>query len=123
MIENDGEIIIKCGVDGGSWTLVGRREALGSWRFRAVKDETNLLDDEDFADFEPHTETAWVEGWEAALTVFDRYPWASFYPLRVHPEFASQVWAAVQDRCGADQDEWARHNLKAWHEVCHGDLG
>jgi hypothetical protein len=114
------EVVICCGVDGGSWTLVGRRGASGNWRFRTVKDETNLLDDEDFADFEPHTETPWVVGWEAALTVFDKYPWASFfYPMRVHPEFAERIWAAVQQRC-SEQDECAGHNFEAWHRVCHG---
>jgi hypothetical protein len=38
--------------------------------------------------------------WEAALELFDNYPWASFYPLRVHPDFAERIWLAVQDRCG-----------------------
>jgi hypothetical protein len=63
-----------------------------------------------------------VVSWEAALALFDEHPWASlFYPIRVHPDFAERVWAAVQDRCGAgEQDEWAGHNLKAWHRVCHG---
>ena len=46
------EIIVKCGVDGGSWTLVGKRGARGGWRFRASRDEGTLrdfIDDKDWA--------------------------------------------------------------------------
>jgi hypothetical protein len=56
-MENEGEIIIKCGVDGGSWTLVGRRGPRGGWRFRASRDEGTLrdfIDDKDWESFEFH---------------------------------------------------------------------
>jgi hypothetical protein len=42
-------------------------------------------------------------------------------PLAVHPDFAGRIWAAVQDRCGAgEQDEWARHSVETWRRLCHG---
>jgi hypothetical protein len=81
----------------------------------------DLLNEEDPEGFEPWEESDWVVCWEPALALYDEYPWASFCPVRVHPDFAERVWAAVQDRFGAgEQDEWAGHNLKAWHRVCHG---
>jgi hypothetical protein len=122
------EIIIECGVEGGSWTLVGRRGDRGGWRFRTTRNETALLDlmseedreEADLAGFEPYGETDWVVSWEAALALFDAQPWASlFCPIRVHPDFAERIWAAVQERC-SEQDESARYNFKAWHRVCHG---
>jgi hypothetical protein len=128
-MRNEAETIIECGTEGGSWMLVGSQGTNG-WRFRTTRNEAALYDLLDEADreeadregFEPWEESDWVETWEAALALFDRYPWVSFYPLRVHPDFASQVWATVQDRCGVDQDEWAGRNLKAWHRVCSGGL-
>jgi hypothetical protein len=122
------EIIIKCGVEGGSWVLLGSEGANG-WRFRTTRNETALYDllneedreEADRAGFEPWEESDWVEGWEAALALFDGYPWASFYPLRVHPDFAGRIWAVVQDRCEADKDEWARYNFTAWYRRCHDD--
>jgi hypothetical protein len=104
---------------------VGRRGARDGWRFRATRNETalyDLLNEEDREGFELWEESDWVVSWEAALALFDKYPWASFYPLRVHPDFAERIWAAVQERCSG-KDEWARDNLKAWHRLCHsGDL-
>jgi hypothetical protein len=120
-MENEAEIIIECGTEGGSWTLVGSTGANG-WRFRTARNEAalcDLLDEEDREGFEPWEESDWVEGWEAALALYDEYPWASFCPVRVHPDFAGRIWAAVQERCEADKDEWAGHNLKTWHRLCH----
>jgi hypothetical protein len=121
------EIIIHCGIEGGDWTLLGRRGARGGWRFHVIRDEGTLLDfmsAEDAADFEPRHETDWVVSWEAALALFDEHPWQRFCPVQVHPDFAPQIWAAVQEKFDADEhhrDEWwAVDNLKRWHRLCHG---
>jgi hypothetical protein len=123
------EIIIHCGVEGGDWTLLGRRRRLGGWRFRAVRDEGTLLDlmsEEDRAGFEAYEETVWVLSFEAGLVLFDEHPWPAFYPLRVHPEFRERVWAAVEERlrsvslfypqCGMGS---AVLHRDYWFRLCH----
>jgi hypothetical protein len=66
----------------------------------------------------------WVDTWEGGLALLDKYPWYLFVPLRVHPDFASEIWLAVQERFDADEHrrgEWrASDNLKNWHRLCHG---
>lgn len=121
-----GEIIIECGVDGGEWTLVGTKDAEG-WRFRATRNETaiyDLMSDEDRLDFEPYAETGWVDSWEAALAIFEEHPWHRFCPVRVHPNFAGEIWLALQDRFDADarhkDAEWPLWHLKDWRRLCHG---
>jgi hypothetical protein len=120
------EIIIDCGVEGSAWTLLGRRGTRGGWRFRVIRNEGTLKDFIDAADwdcFEFHHETAWVVGWESALTLFDEYSWHTFYPVRVHPDFAGRIWAAVRERLDAathHEDDCARDNLKRWYRLCHG---
>ncbi len=85
------EIIIDCGVEGGAWTLLGRRGTRGGRRFRVIRDEgapEDFIDPADWDCFEFHHETAWVVGSEKAPTLFDEYSWHTFYPVRVHPDFA-----------------------------------
>jgi hypothetical protein len=122
---NERELIIECGVDGGVWTLVGTKGP-NDWCFRAVRDEGTLFDlmnEEDRADFESYHETEWVSAWEAALALFDKYPWHRFCPVRVHPDFARRIWAAVQHRFDADKrqkDDWSLRHRDDWHRLCHG---
>ncbi len=69
-------------------------------------------------DFQCGHESDWVDSWEAALALLDKYQWATlFMPLSVHPEFTSQVWKAVQERTGTGEDAWT---LKEWCRVCLG---
>jgi hypothetical protein len=138
------ETIINCGVEGGDWTLIGSKGAEGGWRFRATRDESTLIEfmtDEDAADFEPRSETEWVDSWEAALKLFDKYRWHTFHPVRVHPDFAQQIWAAVQKRVGRDKRDqflfylfhpklwrtwmresstWTNYNGEYWRRLCRG---
>jgi hypothetical protein len=104
-------------------TLLGTKGASGR-RFRVASNEGTLLDflDEvDQVDFQCRHESDWVDSWEAALALLDKYQWATlFMPLSVHPEFTSQVWAAVQERTGAGGDAWT---LKEWCRVCLGGDG
>jgi hypothetical protein len=121
------EIIISCGGDGGDWTLVGQQGPNG-WQFRAVRNEAaiyDLMSDEDRVGFESYEKSAWIEGWEAALALYDKYPWATFfYPVTVHPEFAVQIWTAVQDRFARDErrkhTQEAHDNFHRWLRLCHG---
>ncbi len=126
------ETIIFCWVEGGSWTLVGRGSALGGWRFRAIRDEGTFLDfmsEEDRPHFEPRHQSDWVEGWEAALALFDEHPWPVFRPLQVHPDFAERIWAAVEERLRNRSlfypqwfmgEESALLHRDDWFRLCHG---
>ena len=122
------ETIIYCRVEGGSWTLVGTRGALGGWRFRAIGDEGTFLDFMN-EDFEPLHRSDWVEGWEAALALFDEHPWPVFQPLQIHPDFAGRIWAAVEERLrdrSLFYPEWSMGEASAllhrddWFRLCHG---
>jgi hypothetical protein len=127
----EGEIIIECGIEGGSLTLLGTRVANG-WRFRTVSDEStfyHILNEEDRpAEYRQEDwvhDSDWVDSWEAALALLDRNPWHLFYPLQVHPDFKQQTWAAVQKRCDADErhkgDAWTPRNLETWRRRCYGE--
>jgi hypothetical protein len=59
-----------------------------------------------------------VNSWEAALRLMDRYPWHRLFPLKVHPEFCEQVWAAVQDRFASDRRPREESQLERWRELC-----
>jgi hypothetical protein len=60
---------------------------------------------------------------KARPTLFDECSWHTFYPVRVHPDFAGRIWAAMQERFDAathHEDDWARDNLTKWYRLCHG---
>lgn len=85
----------------------------------------DLLNEEDRVGFEPTHESDWVDSWEAALALFDESPWYLFsVPMRVHPDFAPQIWAAAQERFYADErhkdGERPLRCIKDWHRLCHG---
>lgn len=115
------EIIIHCGVEGGDWTLLGRRRRLGGWRFRAVRDEGTLLDlmsEEDRAGFEAYEETVWVLSFEAGLVLFDEHPWPAFYPLGSIPSFESgygRLWKRdyAVSLCFIRNAAWGRRSCTA----------
>jgi hypothetical protein len=106
------QTILKVGAEDGSVALRGLWTAKG-WRFlRAVRDWTPTLVDEAAIEHE----SDFVSSWRGALQLMDRYPWHRLTPLRVHPEFAGQVWSAYERRsrepgAAADperRDEWRR---------------
>jgi hypothetical protein len=109
----DGSLVVlEVGAEGGSVTLIGRERADGEWRFaRITVDQTEaLFGDEDVPITAPDlTSLVWVDGWEAGLTLMDRYPWVRLHPVYVHPEFAERVRAAVEQRlANVDPDGAAR---------------
>jgi hypothetical protein len=116
-----GEVIVKVGAEGGSWTLVGIK-AVNGWRFRAIRNEAalyDLLSEEDREGLEFRHESDWVETWESALSLFDTYPWHLLRPLHVHPDFRLRTWTAVQDRCRKDSRA-EMGDLDCWGRLCHG---
>ena len=99
----DGSVVLlKVGAVGGSVTLVGRPAVTGEWQFaRITVDQLeDLLGEAGAKTTGPPelTPLEWVNGWDEALRLLDRYPWARLYPVAVHPEFVERVRVAVEER-------------------------
>jgi hypothetical protein len=111
------KVIVKVGVELGSIALHGMQAERG-WKFvREVNDQTpDLLDEEPI-----HTKSETVDTWAAALKLLDKYPWATFYPVFVDPDFKREIWDAVTERLKDDSEtsrsEW-EHPLERWRAVC-----
>lgn len=116
-------VMLEVGAEGGSVTLIGREGADGAWRYaRITNDQTwALFGDEDVPITAPDlTSLVWVEGWEAGLSLMDRYPWVRLHPVYVHPEFVERVRAAVEQRlANVDPDDAERARGK-WGRVFWG---
>jgi hypothetical protein len=114
------EIILNVGAEGGALTIEGNRAANG-WRFRAIRNEYalfDLLNAEDREGFEFWSGSGWVDSFDRALALFDKYPWHRLYPLQVHPDFRLRTWAAVGERFREGQRvDWER-----WCRLCHGEV-
>ena len=111
------KVIVKVGVELGSIALLGM-QAERDWKFwREVNDQTpDLLDEEPI-----HTKSATVDTWTAGLELLDKYPWATFYPVFVDPDFKWEIWDAVQKRLKDDSEtsqSAQEHPLKRWQAVC-----
>ncbi len=101
-MKQTSETVVKVGAEGGSLTLTRARSREGEWQFFVTTDEGTLLDllsDEDRGNFgDGLSELGPVATWEEALILLDRHPWVELYPLVVHEEFQTAVWAAVVER-------------------------
>jgi hypothetical protein len=98
----DQEIILKVGGDEISLTLYGVRLGNDKWKFLLEKDEGTM------ADFLPeqdagqlpvlHTRSEYVDTWDKALALLDRYLWAWLPIQQVHFEFTDLVFSAFKSR-------------------------
>jgi hypothetical protein len=117
------EVILKIGGEGGSLTIEGVKAAHG-WRFRAIRNEYALMDFLRGEDgFEFWSGSGWVDSFDRALALFDRYPWHRLYPLQVHSDFKARIWAAVQERYDKDRDGDPAHLERSsdrWRQLCAG---
>jgi hypothetical protein len=119
-LETGDEVILEIGAELGSSTLLGTRTAHG-WRFRSrtIDQSAWLLSDDD--DFEglSYRLSDWVDSWEEALALLDKYPWHRLHPLVVHPEFAQRLWTVVQEKFAVDQSEseLARMAFQQWRKT------
>ena len=59
----------------------------------------------------------WVDGWEAALGLLDRYPWARLHPVEVHPEFRERMRVAVEERLADVDSESAERATEKWDRL------
>jgi hypothetical protein len=89
------EVIIELGAEGGSITLHGIRTERGWWFLREA---VECIDEDSNQE-----KSAFVDSWEAALKLLDRYTWAELYPISIHPDFRKQIWVAVRNDCKARQ--------------------
>lgn len=108
------EIIIKTGVEGGDWTLFGRKNpATSGWEFAAEVDTMWSSS---------ASKTEWVSDWKSALKLYAKNPWHAFYPLEVHRDFREAVQLALEDQLMHDERLAAQDkngiNLPDWLEVC-----
>jgi hypothetical protein len=109
---NEAEIILQVGAEGGSHSVYGTRTADG-WRFHTrLVDQTPLLLDE-----EPiEVESPRVAELQVALAQLARGKWRRFIPLKVHPEFRTAIWEAVNQR--AEELSLRESLLEEWRLLC-----
>ena len=111
------EIVLEVGAEGGSITLLGRRNADENWQFEMETNETalyDLLSEEDRNTIGEYAQSACVCSFHEALGLLDRYQWFSLYPLKVHPEFFDAVLLEVRKRGGPVEETRWRKELKHW---------
>ena len=118
IVAEDQEIILQVGCEEISLTLYGVRLGNDKWKFLLDKDEGTMADfllAED-GDSLPmlHTKSEYVDTWENALALLDRYPWTWFVPKEVHPEFRDLVWSAVQAREPEETEGRKRYLYEGW---------
>jgi hypothetical protein len=108
---NDREIILIVGAEGGGVTLYGVKDG-GRWRFslKMIDQTPVMLDGKEIV-----RDSQYVESWDEALTMLDRYPWVSLSPIRVHPAFRRAVWSAVQQRYTGTN---SHRDLARWRDRC-----
>lgn len=122
-VEADGcVVLLKVGAVGGSVTLVGRIGAGRQWRYaRITNDQTEALFGEtgDGSVRAPSVENLeWVDGWEEALRLMDRYPRARLHPVAVHSEFVERVREAVEERlAGEPPHRSVERERRRWQQL------
>jgi hypothetical protein len=75
------ELVLEIGAEGGSITLVRERHAEEKWLFRVETDETTMIDvldgelsEEALKHIEFTSQTGYVQSFEEALSLLDKYP-------------------------------------------------
>ena len=117
----DGSLVVlEVGAEGGSVTLIGREGTDGAWQYaRITIDQSEALFGEtDVTVTAPDlTSLVWVDGWEAGLSLMDRYPWVQLSPVYVHPEYVERVRAAVEQRLANVDPDNAERAREKWERV------
>ncbi len=95
-------VILEVGTEGGSITLLGKRQG-DDWLFTIdMLDSSHLFLDEDDGAGESINHQYIANSLEAALTLMDRWPWHRFHPITIHPEFSERVFAEARSRLTTD---------------------
>ena len=116
-------VVVRVGAAGGSIRLDGEAQSDGTWRFkRTTVDQTEMLLGD--ADISSRFESDWAHGWDTALELLDRYPWAMLHPLQVHPAFQDLVRVAVEMRLSrAAPSRHAQRARDQWTQILGGGSG
>jgi hypothetical protein len=114
--------VLQVGAEGGDVTLFGRRRSDGEWQFARVTNDQSyaLLGEVDVAvSPTPAIDSLkWVENWDEALQLMDRYPWARLHPVQVHPAFFERVRLAVDARLvRAPPDRFTEYAREKWDSL------
>ncbi|SDN61084.1 NAD-dependent protein deacetylase, SIR2 family [Paenibacillus sp. yr247] len=120
-MNEEKKIIVSLGFEGGEVTLWGRRNSLGSWKYATGRNESALADllfDED-ADLLPvlvREPVQWVDSFDEAIGLLEKYSWRRAYPSHVHPDFRELVWNQVIAKRPPSR------NLFRWVEACEVEI-
>jgi hypothetical protein len=102
--------VLSLGAEGGSVRLLASQGPGDRRTYQLiVSDGTAALLNEEVQPSQASRRSTPVDDWSDALALLDReYPrWVRFVPLAVHPEFASRLRVAVEERCqGRRLDDW-----------------
>ncbi len=100
------EVIIDVGVEGGSLTIFGKRNAIGDWSFFSEKNEialADLLTEEDRGGSTAFECSDDVNSFDEALKLLESYSLFHFNPRKVHPDFLDRVLLEVKKRGGESE--------------------
>jgi hypothetical protein len=116
------EIILQASGAGILITLYGIKKKTAKWKFILEKDEGTMADflleeDEDLLPL-LYSQSKYVDTWDKALDLLDKFPWTRFIPKEVHTEFHESVWSAVQKRKPNRLKDWEHFPLEEWKQVC-----
>ena len=116
------EIILQASGAGILITLYGIKKKTAKWKFILEKDEGTMADflleeDEDLLPL-LYSQSKYVDTWDKALDLLDKFPWTRFIPKEVHTEFHEPVWSAVQKRKPKRLKDWERLPLEKWKQMC-----
>lgn len=119
MIPAEEITVLEIGAEGGSIKVLARTNAEGSTDYRVILwDQTlTFLCESESGDL-IETTTEWASDWDAVITSLGRWPWPMLVPVRIHPDYAARILAAVEsfrDRRGCSPSKKA---LNRWQEAC-----
>jgi hypothetical protein len=84
------DIILSLGADIGSMTLYGVK-LQDEWHFLLKPDIT--IDHSNL-----HKEVCLKKGFNEAIEMLNEYPWHTYIPRRIHPEFAELILKEVENK-------------------------
>lgn len=109
-MRREGDVILKLGAEGGSLTLYGLLTKEGCSFTLGTYDCTPELIDEGPA---IQRKSGVAHSWDAALELLDENrSWPKLFPKCIHPDFKTEIWAAVQQRLRPSAE------LIRWRELC-----
>ena len=119
MIPPEEITVLEIGAEGGSIKVLARTNAEGNTDYRiTLRDQTLTFLSKSESEDLIETTTEWASDWDAVITSLGRWPWPMLVPVRIHPDYAARILAAVEsfrDRRGCPASKKA---LNRWQEAC-----